>query len=188
MAAFDRVEVTKQSACIRPAVGRARAGRLRLACSATIALFAAVILPSERAMAEDKVLFALSGRHMETTTVQLEEMAGGQDQLVAKLLEYRTKETPPFVAIRSEKLLLNYAGRAEVQAALEQDVQSPQYKGLARTVAVHLDQVPDAGARQRLARAVVSRAKTESDFTSFAKGLEKSNDEKVREVAKTLTE
>jgi hypothetical protein len=133
---------------------------------------------------DDPVTAALGTRHMTSTVADLVELAGGEDQLVEKLLALRTQESPPFVGIRAEKMLLTFAGRPEVQAALEQDVESAQYVGLARTVAVHIDSVSDSNARQALARKVLSRASRESTFSSYARNLKQSTDPEVSRLAK----
>jgi hypothetical protein len=132
----------------------------------------------------DPVLLALSNRDMTATAPELEQLAGGQDALVAKLLAYRTTETPPFVGIRAEKLLLLYAARSDVKAALESDIGSAKYLGLARIVAVHLDTVPDSVARQVLAKQVIARAKTDADYMRYAKTLQSSSDAEVSKMAK----
>jgi hypothetical protein len=132
----------------------------------------------------DPVLVALSNRDMTATAQELEQMAGGKDALVAKLLAYRVTEAPPFVGIRAEKLLLLYADRSDVRAALESDISSPQYLGLARIVAVHLDSVPDSVARQALARQVIARAKTDDGYMRYAKTLHTSSDAEVSKMAK----
>ncbi len=133
---------------------------------------------------DDPVTLALGSRHMTASVDDLLEMAGGEDALVEKLLALRTQESPPFVGIRAEKTLLQFAGRPDVQAALEQDVESSQYLGLARTVAVHIDTVPDANARQALARKVIQRGSRESGFSAYARNLKQSSDPEVSRLAR----
>lgn len=146
-------------------------------------LIGGVMPQSAQAQAEDPVLFALSARHFEMSTAQLEQLAGGEEALVAKLLAVRTQEKPPFAGIRAEKILLEYAHREDVQAALEEDVQSTQYQGLARTIAVNIDSVTDSTARHRLARGVSERAQRDATFKTYAKSLASSKDEAVRKLA-----
>lgn len=133
---------------------------------------------------DDPVVAALSGRHMNISIEQLEELAGGEDALVETLLQIRTNEQPPFAGIRAEKILLHYAHRSDVQEALEADIKSTQYKGLARTVTVHLDKVSDASARRKLAQKAITRAENDDEFKPYAKQLLKSKDAQVQSLAK----
>lgn len=136
--------------------------------------------------ATEQVTQALSGYHSSATAAQLESIAGGAGNLVPILLALRTQEKPPFVAIRAEKLLLGYSNLPEVRAALEQDLQSPQYKGLARVISMHIDTVNDADARQGLARLAVARAAQDGEFLPYAKALTQSRHADIRETAKSL--
>ena len=138
------------------------------------------------AAAEDAVYLALSARHENYTRAQLESSVGGADALVARLLELRHDESLPHVSIRAEKLLLEYADRENVQAALEEDVRSTSKKGLARTVALNVDRISDTAGRERLARAMVDRARKEADFLPYARQLSESKDATVRKLAKEL--
>lgn len=137
---------------------------------------------------DDPVILALSSRHMTVSINQLEEMAGGEDALVAKLLELRTQESPPFAGIRSEQILLRYAHRDDVKAALESDIQSTQYKGLARTITVHIDKIEDQDARRNLARLALGRAAREADFAPYARNLRNSSDQEVSRLARESLE
>lgn len=166
-------------------------GLLRVGLTFFCSAFATVLLSSGVARQtahaqglEDPVVFALSARHFSATAEELEQTAGGEAALVRKLLELRTKEQPPFVGIRAEKLLLSYADRPEVVAALEEDLTAPGLLGLARTVTVHLDQVADSGARQRLARAALQRARSDADFARYARTLLRSEDPEVSRLAR----
>ena len=136
--------------------------------------------------ATQKVTDALSGYHDNSNPAQLESLAGGAGNLVPILLQLRTQEKPPFVAIRAEKILLGYANFPEVRAALEQDLQSAQYKGLARVISMHIDSVSDSDARQGLAKIAVSRAAQDGEFVPYARALLQSRHQDVRETAKSL--
>ena len=136
--------------------------------------------------ATDKVSAALSGYHFDTTPAKLEAIAGGKDQLVAALLALRTSEALPFVGIRAEKLLLEYSDRKDVQDALMEDLASEKYKGLARTVTMHLDRASTPAVRQALARAAVERAKGDTDFMPYAKAMVHSTDPEVQRMARGL--
>lgn len=156
-------------------------------CSAVLVAALSVAFSSSVAVADepDPVLFALSARHMNTSVAQLEELAGGKDQLVEKLLTWRTQESPPFVGIRAEKLLLNYADRNDVSQALQSDVDSGKFRGLARIIAVNIDHVSDSQTRERLARSVLERAKQDQEFKTYARTLQDSTDQRVRELARS---
>lgn len=151
----------------------------------TFALFSGILMTSSSALAaSDPVVSALSLRHMTATTEQLESTAGGADALVSRLLELRTDETTPFVGVRAEKFLLQYADRPEVAAALETDVKSPTMLGLARVVAMNVDKIPSPKVRQSLAQAIVERGKQESGFKPYAQALTSSSDAEVSALAR----
>lgn len=134
----------------------------------------------------EKVKFALSGYHVTATGEQLEAMAGGADELIRILIALRTLETPPFVGIRAEKLLLTYADRPEVSAVLESDLRSTELAGLARIIPAHLDKVPSAAVRRSLARVALDRAASDGSFVPYAKGLLSSQDTEVQQMARSL--
>ncbi|MCB0323740.1 MAG: hypothetical protein KDD69_09215 [Bdellovibrionales bacterium] len=162
----------------------AGSGFVRLALSACS--FVALIVQPVVADEAD-VLQVLSQRDTPAEMSQpeiLESLAGGQDALVRILLDYRTKETPPFVGIRAQKLLLGYANREDVADALAGDVTSEEYFGLARIVSLHLDQVPSEATRSRLGRAIIERAKKEARFERYARGLLQSQDPAVSRMAR----
>lgn len=121
---------------------------------------------------------------MNLTVQQLEEAAGGEDALVKRLLELRQEEKTPFVGIRAEKLLLGYAGRSDVRAALESDLKSDQLLGLARIVAVNVDKIEDAETRASLARIAIERGEQDESFRSYAKTLTASADTTVSTMAR----
>ena len=135
---------------------------------------------------DDALLTALSNRDNIPALTELENMAGGKRVLIEKLLNYRTLESPPFVAIRSEKLLLNYVDDTDVKAVLLKDLSSPELLGLARIITLHLDDISDSATRQEFARQALSRAKADTEFAPYAKALRSSNDEQVRKMAESL--
>lgn len=144
-----------------------------------------ILMTSSSAIAaSDPVVTALSVRHMTATTEQLEGLAGGADALVAKLLELRSDENTPFVGIRAEKYLLQYADRPEVAAALDQDVKSDTMVGLARVIAMNVDKIPSAKARQSLAQSVIDRGKQQTEFKPYAQALTSSSDPEVSALAR----
>lgn len=149
-----------------------------------LAVFA---LPSTVKVAKaetDPVIFALSVRHMTATPSELEAAAGGKDALIARLLELRTQEKPPFVGVRAEKLLLGYANEQAVENALTADLQSAERKGLARLVTIHLQSVPSDAVRGRLAKQALDRVGRETDFAPYARVLLESPDSEVKKLAR----
>ena len=133
----------------------------------------------------DPFLSALSLRHGGATLESLEEIAGSREAVVARLLEARHLEKPPFAGIAAQKLLLQLADRSDVQDAIDQDIASPEYFGLARIVVVHLDKVPNAEARSRTA---LSRVEREPKFRAYARTLVESSDSEVSRLAREALE
>lgn len=130
----------------------------------------------------DEVVDALSGYHETKTAAQLEQLAGGREALITKLLEIRHQETPPFVGVRAAKLLLGYADDPRVADALAADMGS--YLGLAKVITTNVDSVNHAPARERLAKLALERASRESKFVPYAKSLTQSKDAAVSKLAK----
>jgi len=131
------------------------------------------------------VIDSLHERHHRLDYAALESQAGGEDELVKDLLSYRPSENaPPYVEMRVVKLLLNYAGRPEVEAYLSECIESPDKLGLARLIAIHLDQVADVKVRERLALKLVARAEKEPRLRPYAETMRQSSDESVRRLAR----
>lgn len=151
-----------------------------------VALILTVVLlnPSLGRAADDALLQALSSRHFKSSTADLEKAAGSQDALVQRLLELRTQETPPFAGIRAEKILLNYADRSDVQAALQSDIESTRFPGLARIIAANIDAVSHTDTRRKLAELAIARSSRETDFAPLARNLRNSTDSNVSTLAK----
>jgi hypothetical protein len=141
---------------------------------------------TSQANADDPILTALSERHPSYTKAGLTSAAGGEDELIGRLLELRSYTALPQVSIRAEGLLLEFASRDDVARALEADITNPATAGLARTVAMGVDKVPSSAARARLADAVVRRGKGDSTFLPYARQLTGSSDPQVRTLAKSL--
>lgn len=157
----------------------------------TLSISLSMVLSSTALAGEQEVVDALSARQCaygNNNLSALEELAGGKDALIPILLKYRDKETPPFIGIRSEKLLLNYTDQEEVISALEQDVRDPNLFGLARIVSIHIDEVGSSAARQRLASVVAERANSEARFAKYGQLLLKSSDSEVQRVARESLE
>lgn len=125
----------------------------------------------------------LGQRHFDGSTVALEQAAGGKENLVALLISLRHDEKTPFVAIRAERLLIDYSDHSDAEAALQADLQDAKMKGLARTVVMHLDKVKSDSLRQSLARSAMTRAKSEPDFEPYTRSLHSSSDPVVRSIA-----
>ena len=134
-----------------------------------------------------RVATAMSGYHFQAKPDALENIAGGEDQLVHALLELRTNNSRPFVAIRAERLLLVYADREDVLQALLTDINSQEHKGLARTIATHIDRAPEK-TRRSLGRAAIDRAKRDPDFSPYARSMNSSSDPELRTMARSLGE
>ncbi len=151
-----------------------------------IAVFVGILITQPALADEAQVIRALSTRDSLTpvTISDLENMAGSKENLIEILLKHRRSETPPFVGIRSEKLLLNYTENKQVMSALESDVDDAKYFGLARTIGTHLDSVSSSTARTRLATAVLRRAQREKRFTMFGRLLLESKDTQVQRLAR----
>lgn len=132
----------------------------------------------------DPVLFALSSRHMTTSPVELEKLAGGRDLLIERLLVLRTQEQPPFVGVRAESLLLAYADQQQVEDALTEDLQSADRKGLARVITIRLSKVAQEEVRLRLAKVALTRASKESDFAPYARTLTEDKNAEISRLAR----
>ena len=154
-----------------------------LAVSTCVVLFGGQIF-SAVAEEQDPLLIALSSRESAVSVAKLEEIAGGADALVSRLLVLRHQETPPFAGTRAEKiLLLSYASRPEVSAALSEDVNSESYVGLARVVAANIQDVPDKASRYTLAKELIRRGKNDTSFSMYIKHLTTSGDPEMRKLA-----
>jgi hypothetical protein len=87
--------------------------------------------------------------------------------------------------MRAARLLIeNFHGEDEIARALEEDLSRDDREGIARSIALNLDKVPDAAARRRLAEGVIAKAKKSSEYASYAKNLKSSKDESVSRLAK----
>ena len=153
-----------------------------LSISATFAV-PGLAIAGDQSGAQSAVQALLLQRHFDGNASKLEAAAGGKDALVSALLSLRHSDSAPFVAMRAERILVDYADRGDVAAALASDVQDPNMKGLARTVVLHLDKVPSDSVRQNLARLAVTRGRSERDFAVYTKTLESSKDSVVRSIA-----
>lgn len=104
----------------------------------------------------------LSSKHPVLDVSVLSKAAGGDDLLVAELLELRLKSKPPTLGINAEKVLLNFIERADVKAALHEDVATPARFGLASVVLSRLDQLPDSELRSSLAKTALQMVSGDS--------------------------
>ncbi len=152
------------------------------------ALLSLMFIPS-LAVAEDvntKVANALAGYHFGSSNAALEALAGGRDELIDSLLQLRTDDSRPFVGIRAERVLVTYADEPRVTQALLDDLGSDQRKGLARTVAIHLENAPNATARAQLGTQAVNRARRENAFRPYVEGMKSSSDSELKRIARSL--
>ncbi len=138
------------------------------------------------ARADDSALAAVRGilaqRHFAGNTSTLESAAGGKSNLIQILIQLRHDNNTPFAAVRAEKLLIDYSDDPAAQAALKEDLQNPQMKGLARAIVVHIDSVKSDSVRQEMARMAMNRAKTESDLEPYIRQFDSSSDPVVRSI------
>ena len=137
----------------------------------------------------DALTVALSDRHKIPSFAELEQIAGGHDQLIDRLLELRGDQVTPQVGIRSARILLeHFQGEENIAAAFEEDLSRDDRKGIAQVIALNLDRVPSSEARVRLAQGILEKAKSDSNYAVFAKSLIASHDTSVRELAKQSLE
>ncbi len=146
---------------------------------------AAVASIVPRSAVADAIADHLGGYHLTISLDRLAETAGGRAALAARLIELRRDNHRPFVGVRAEKMLLALTGESGVPAALADDVHSASFAGLARVVALHIDEVTDPSVRRSLAGAVLERAKTDSGYTTYARALLASTDDAVSSAART---
>lgn len=132
----------------------------------------------------DSVKAQLSGYHFTSSVAKLTQLAGGTSALVAELVAIRHDNETPFAAVRAEKLLLALATEPGVSSALLDDVRSPNFTGLARIVAVHIDEVTEPSVRQQLATTVLSRASSDKTYAPYARSLLRSSDSAVSAAAR----
>lgn len=137
--------------------------------------------------AQSSLAEALTARHFNMTTAELEAKYGGEDMLVAELLKLRTQESPPFVGVRSAKLLMSYAGREDVAKAMYEDIQNDDTVGLAQLYAINIDKVSNENTRRRLARALVDRSKGNARVATAVESMQSSRDAEVSRLAKGST-
>ena len=135
-----------------------------------------------------KVEKVLSARHIHPKITELEEIAGGEEALVAGLLQLRTDKKRPFLALRAEKYLLRYATREDVEKALEEDLSPGANPRLAQVIAVHIDSIESQETRRKIALLILERAKADVQFQKYAQVLYGSKDVAVRSLAKEALE
>ena len=160
---------------------------MKLVRRISISFLLLLSIPGESMAADnDALYFALSNRDFSATTAQLEQIAGGREQLIGRLLELRHDSSLPAVGMRAGKLLLGYSADARVKQALAEDMASTQYLGLARAITLHLDSIEDQSLRRSLAQVAVDRAKQDPSFVPYLKSLDSSSDDEVRRIAKSV--
>ena len=171
--------------------------RINTSFAAAFALFMGALfcgtLPVSVAAAspsDDPVYFQLSGRHFNASVDSMIQVAGGEDQLVAKLLELRRSQGLPYVSIRAEKLLLELANREDgagpISSALEKDVTDAGYEGLARVVVTHIDTIQSDSLRSSLATKAVASYRSNDSMHPYLKNLSTSAHDNVRSAAKSI--
>jgi hypothetical protein len=151
----------------------------------SIIIFSATILfASSCAVADGSLTEALSARHFNQSTADLEAKYGGEEKLVAELLQLRKQESPPFVGVRAAKILMSYSGREDVAKAMYEDIQSDDTVGLAQLYAINIDKISNESTRRRLARALVDRSKGNARVATAVESMQSSSDAEVSRLAK----
>ena len=131
-----------------------------------------------------KIRRILSVRHESYSRDNLVKVAGSEAALIASLLKLRTQEGLPYVPYRAVKLLLGYSQYAVVKEAIESDFKSPERRGVAQVVAVHIDKMNDPATRRYIAKMALDEAETDQTFLPYAKALVDSSDAEIRKIAR----
>ena len=147
-----------------------------------VGTFVALVSLAPAAAHAESVKSLLGGYHFSSSVEDLSSRAGGKEALITELLALRHDSVTPFVAVRAEKVLLELAADSRVQAALEEDSTAKEFLGLARTVAVHIDRVEDAGKRRGLATSLLNRGDGDK---SISKILQESKDPEISAAARS---
>jgi len=153
--------------------------------SIAAALFACLLFASSAFADSPKAQIerSLSARHAVATVAELERLAGGDDQLVAILLDLKDHSSLPFVSVRATRMLVTLSDRSDVQAALLDDMNANDRAGLARVITLHLDKAPTSTARMALGRAAMARSRRDTSFRVYSQELQRSSDASVRRLA-----
>ena len=148
--------------------------------SAGLARAETTITPQER------VRNIYSAYKVDKTIQEVLDLVGSEDALVKALIAERSDTATPFVAIRSEQALLDFASRVDVLAILKADLLSPDTPGFAKTIASNLEHVADQAARRELAALSLKRAATDASFVPFARMLTFSSDPELQKLGAEL--
>jgi hypothetical protein len=147
-----------------------------------VCTFSMVLVTSACAQKKQDLMFLLSDRHHVPSVEFLEERYPSVDALVSDLLELRLTENPPFVALRAEELLLEYTDREDVLQHLEEDLQHPDRKGLARVIIRGLYRIHDKNARTRFSDTSAKLVRTDPFFSPLRVYMENSPDPVVKKA------
>ena len=88
---------------------------LCLALAASVVILSGITSAHSEPDADDPILRELSGFHLTSGVKELEALAGGEDGLVEKLLQYRHLSKPPAAGIRATRILIYYSHRTYSQ-------------------------------------------------------------------------
>lgn len=145
-------------------------------------LFMVSLLLMTTACAQKKqdLLLMLSDRHQVPAAQDLEKHYTSIEDLISDLLELRLVDNPPFVALRAEELLIEYSDREDVVDVLEEDLEHPERKGLARIIIRRLDRVRDEDAKIRLSKKSAQLIRSNTFFTPLKEYMTKSSDPVVK--------
>jgi hypothetical protein len=156
--------------------------------SCWVGWLAAAVLAASPVMAADAVEHFLAARDSAVSISDLEKSAGGEEQLVKRLVELRSNTATPFVGVRATKLLFYYSGRSDVSGVLLSDARSSSHQGVIHLLAQHIDRIQDVDARRSIAQELVRRAATEESLRPHVKLLRASGDKKVLELSAGLAD
>jgi hypothetical protein len=127
---------------------------------------------------------ALSSRHPDFDIPSLISIAGTEDSLINELMELRLKDKPGNLSINSEKILLEFAHREDVKAALLEDVAAKDRFGLASLILSRIDTFSDETFRHSIAKQALRRTKSldEAQSKRFKLLLKSSTDPLIKSM------
>lgn len=139
-------------------------------------------MTSACAQKKENLKFMLSNRHEVPPISVIEESYGDKEQLISDLMQLRLTDSPPFVALRAEELLIEFSDRDDVINVLEEDLVNPERKGLARVIIRSLHKIKDENAKLRLSKSSAKLIKEEPYFSSLKEYMLESPDPLVKKV------
>lgn len=139
---------------------------------------------------EDLLVRELTSRHPSYTTESLLTIAGGEDELVSRLLVLRLEDSPASLGVSAMRVLTDFSYRDDVRAAFLEDVSRDDRLGLGSVLLSKLDKVPDPDFKIQLAKksltTISGKSATSKDFEAsprlnrYKLLLQGSSDNKVK--------